>query len=205
MKLIYIIVALFLVTVTDTAIANEKPSKESPPINSFDYSGWTFALGYSSLEKENARNEFIGTNATFFKMGWEGQTNNFAYGAGIDGYLLKDNDSFEVIVEDVFGDRSRESSSANAFGFYGEVGMSYSFGTNNKIDLMGGVDLLWAERSISNCSDCPSEDINLDGGFYVEPRIRMMSDNHFIFTLGYRQYVSGDIDGGFSLGFTWAH
>jgi len=204
----HIFTALLLLT-THLSLYSVKADETQPTepiaVNSYDYSGWTVAVGYSSLEKENARQERIGSNATFLKIGWEGQTGIFAYGLGMDGYLLKDEDSFNVVVEDVFGDRSTESSSADAFGVYGEAGVSYSFGTNNKVDLMGGLDILWANRGIGNCSDCPSEDVNLDGGFYIEPRLRMMSDTNFIFTLGYRQYVSGDVDGGLSLGFSWTN
>lgn len=174
-------------------------------LNIGDYRGWLIGVGYFSLEKNNASDEGIGSNATFFKLGWEGQKGSLTYALGMEGFLLSDKDSFRVTVEDSFGDISNESSSAEGYGVYGELGYSLAFADTMKLDLMGGVDILWASRGIGNCSDCPSEDVNLDGGFYIEPRLRFINESGLNVTLGYRQYMNSDIENGISLNFSWVN
>ena len=202
--LLPLLLLLCLTTKISSVSANEKKHTEAASTNNYDYSGWMLGIGYYGLDKQNARQQLIGDSATFVKMGWEGQIGMLVYGVGMNGFLLKDKGSFSERVEDNFGNRSTESSDADAFGAYGELGVSFAFASSNKFDLVGGFDILSADRSIGNCSDCRSEDIQLDGGLYLEPRLRMMSDSGFIFSIGYRKYMTGDINGGLNLSFTWS-
>jgi hypothetical protein len=203
---------LLLIGGSNTAYSYDKKQVEKTPVKQLEqpaalnvgnYEGWLMGVGYFSLEKNNAAAEGVGSNATFIKLGWEGQKGSLTYAIGMEAFLLSDKDSFNVTVEDGFGDVSTQSSTAEGYGVYGELGYSVPFSNNMKIDLMGGLDLLWASRGVGNCSDCPSEDVNLDGGLYLEPRLRIINESGFNFSIGYRSYLSGDIENGFSLNFSW--
>jgi len=203
------IVTCMLLALSFSAYAydNNTPSKtvqeESNSLN--NSSGFAFSIGHFNLDSDNSAQEGIGDSGTFLKFGWEAQQSHLAYGFGLSGLLLKDNDSFNVTVENNFGSQYSSSSSVDAFGFYGELGYSLPMGESSKFDLMGGIDLLWANRGIANCTDCPSEDVNLDGGLYVEPRLTFVNDGSFNFSIAYRHYPDSDIEGGINLNFSWAN
>ncbi|WP_196137494.1 hypothetical protein [Aliikangiella sp. G2MR2-5] len=166
--------------------------------------GWSVSLGHLNLEEKNAFAEGIKDTAFYLRGAWEGNKDQLVYGAGLTIAFLSDNDSFSVVVEDYFGDVSTASSDATAFGGFGEIGYSMPFESNNaSFDILGGVELLWAERGITNCSNCPSEDINLDGGLYFKPRFRFFTSSTMAVSIAYQHYLSADIENGISVDFSW--
>ena len=182
---------------------------EQEPIQVEDFrgeqrSGWYLSGGFINIDETVAVNEAIDDSAFYLNGGWEGHKGNFAYSVGASGYFLSDNDSFSQEVEDAFGNRSTASSDANAFGLFGELGYNYGFESGDKaFEIMAGAEAIWADRGIANCSNCYSEDIDLSSGLYIKPRFRFYNENGFIFSVGYHHYLSGDLDNGFSLSFSW--
>ncbi len=210
MKISFIFLT-FILFVNNNAAANQKifsntndPHIESATNRMANSNGWFFSGGYFTLDTANADAELIDDEAFAISFGWEGHDNSFVYGLGISGLFLSDNDSFSQVVESNFGGVTTASSTADSFGIFGEVGYSHAFNSsNNSFELLGGFEFTSASRSIANCSNCYSEDINLDSGLYIKPRIRFYGDNGFIFSIAYQHYLSGDIDGGVSLRFSW--
>ncbi len=164
------------------------------------------ALGRIGIDEEVALQEGIEDTATYFRFGWEGQSDQVIYGAGLSGYLYSDNDGFSVLVEDYSGDVSSAGSDANAFNFYGEAGYSYDLSANAFFDIIGGMELvLISERGVSNCTDCPSEDIDVGSGLFVAPRFRLMANSGFTFAISYIQYLTGDTESALTANFGWTY
>lgn len=157
--------------------------------------GWVFGVGEAQIDKQTAFEERVGSSATYIQAGWQGQKNHLVFGAGLSIYMFNDKDSFSQDVENGWGDVSRESSSADGYGLYGELGYSWMIKPQTiHLDLMGGLEMIWAERSIANCSDCYSEDIDVDSGLYVKPSMKFIAENGFFFNIAYTQYLSADFN-----------
>lgn len=167
--------------------------------------GWFVSGGYLNFDGQVAEAEGIDDGAFYLNGGWEGRENSFSYAVGISGFIMSDNDKFSQRVEDAFGNESNASSSASGFGIFAELG--YNFGFENgktAFEVMAGAETIWADRSIANCSNCFSEDIELDSGFYIKPRFRFYNESGLIVSASYHQYLSGDIENGFSVNFAWS-
>lgn len=166
-----------------------------------------FALGRIAIDDEVAFLEGIEDTATYFRLGWEGQSDAWLYGAGLSGYLYSDNEGFSVLVEEEFsGDVSTAGSDANAFNFYAEGGYSHDLSAFAFVDFIGGMEIvLISERSVSNCSNCPSQDIDVGSGLFVAPRLRLMAGNGFTFAISYTQYLTGDTENAFAANFGWTY
>jgi len=183
--------------------ANEQSRTMPTQSHQNDYSAWTIGIGVYSLDSEQASLQGIGDQATFLKLGWAGQSKQFTYGIGLSGLLLDDRNSFSVLVDGPFSGTSVESSDADAIGGYGELGYSYNFDSNVKVDLLAGLEFINASRGIANCIDCPEEDIDLDSGLYIEPKLAFIQQNGLIVSLSYRKYLNADINGGVTIDFAW--
>lgn len=138
----------------------------------------------------------IDDSAFALEFGYERRLKSgFVWGAGINFYSYSDNAGFSVITESQFGSVKRSDSDASAFTGFGELG--YSFTPNKKValSLMAGYERVFtSSRSISNCRNCPSEDIDIDAGAYLTPKVVYTFDNNWTLGLSYNGYVSGDID-----------
>lgn len=191
----------------DEVELNSVGSNKQQPIDSYrneQSNGWFFSAGHMSLDSDNAAVELIDDSAFYMNVGWEGHKDTFVYATGISLFFLSDNDSFSQVVQSNFGGTSVESSTALGFGIFGEMGYSHVLASGNTaFEILGGAEVVNAERSIPNCSNCYSENINLDSGLYIKPRFRFYNGDTFIFSLAYQHYLSGDIDGGLSLMFSW--
>ncbi len=200
------IIALLLLNGLSGATFAEDDTTIAMDVDSIQTNNWNFGIGYYNLDKTTAQQECIDSSATYIHFGYEGQDGNFLFGGGISGYLLGDNCKFSQDIIDGWGDRSTESSDANAYGLYGELGYSFPITPGAvHFDLTGGVEKVWAERGISNCSNCYSENINLDSGFYIRPKFKFMSKGGFTFTIGYNYFPSADINNGITLTFGYTH
>jgi hypothetical protein len=95
-----------------------------------------------------------------------------------------------------YGDEGYEESDANALMLFAEYGPKYRFGQDNMsfFTVRGGVSgMLASERSISNCSNCYEEDIEIDGGVYGVLGIGQTLGSLDL-SLQFQQYLSGDLD-----------
>ncbi|WNO08776.1 porin family protein [Teredinibacter sp. KSP-S5-2] len=168
-----------------------QPQEQAPARSN----AWYIGGGRVDIDSQIASEQGIGDSATYIKVGWVGQNKNFVYGAGISYLDYSDNRSFNQQVESNWGDRSTESSDASASAFFGEGGYTFMPSKYVGIDMLAGMELIWrSERGIGNCSDCYEEDIDVDSGIYVSPRLRLIADG-FTFSISYQHYLSGDLGG----------
>ncbi len=100
------------------------------------------------------------------------------------------------------GDISRESSDAKALLWSISFGPKFYLGAQQSTFayIQGGYGLITSsERSISPCDDCPSQDIDIEGGLFASGGIKTNLD---VISLGldYKQYLNDDgLDDVFSL------
>ena len=167
--------------------------------------GLYFGLGKASIESSKAQEEGIEDSATYLKLGFELQRSHWLFGAGFSGLFYDDNNEFKQTVQDYAGSTSTEDSSASASNLFAEAGYRYPVSGNIYADLFGGYEYIFSsERSIDNCSDCYSEDIEVESGLYLMPRIQYEVKNGLTLSLAYQHYLSGDIGNAlmFTIGFS---
>lgn len=152
-------------------------------------------LGQASIDGQKAFAGGVEDSALYIRLGVEFQRSSWLYGVGLSGLLYDDNAEFSQTVRDLSGNISTADSSANAFDLYGEVGYRYLLATRSYLDFMTGYEqVLTSGRSIPNCSNCYDEDIDIDSGFYLMPRLQFETEGGFTFSFMYRQYVTGDLE-----------
>lgn len=168
----------------------------------------TFYLGVGELniDKQIAHNEGVGSTPTYVRLGWEGQKHNGIFAAGMSVFMYSDRESFSQDTRSNYGRYATEKSSAEAVNLYGEGGYSFQATPNIYFDAVAGYELvLQSERSIAYCSNCYSEDIDIDSGLYLTPRMKVIADNGFTFLLSYHKYLSGDVNNGLSIGLGYSY
>lgn len=162
--------------------------------------GWSWSghADHINIDKEAAAEQWI--EDTAFAVGGAAEyyssdsENTLSLGASILFY--RDNAAFSQYVEDWWGYHGYEKSDANAFMLFAEYGPKYRFGQDNMsfVSVRGGVSgILGSERSISNCSNCYSEDIEIDGGVYGVLGIGQTLGSIDL-SLQFQQYFSGDLN-----------
>jgi hypothetical protein len=168
--------------------------------NNADYTGWSWSghVDHVTIDSQAADEQWIkdtatavGGSAEYYSSKTE---NTLVLGASILFY--SDKAEFAQYVEDYWGDVDYSDSDANAFMLFAEYGPKYRFGRDNMtfFSVRGGVSgILGSERSISNCRNCYSEDIEIDGGVYGVLGIGQTLGNLDL-SLQFQQYFSGDLD-----------
>ncbi|WP_028885090.1 porin family protein [Teredinibacter turnerae] len=159
--------------------------------------GVLLSIGQVSFDSELAAREGVDDSALYVVAGWEGRyRSNLIVGAGISLYDYSDNEAFEQLTESSWGGNERNSSSsATAYNLYGELGYGVDLAPTVSLDLLAGYEMvLSSERSISYCSDCYSEDIEIDSGLFVAPRLRFKPWEHWVIALSYQSYLTGDVE-----------
>ncbi|HSX84746.1 MAG TPA: outer membrane beta-barrel protein [Cellvibrio sp.] len=163
---------------------------------SFDPSGtWAFNFGVEqvSFDKEQAYQEFIDDSATALNI--EGEyffRSHYSVTLGIQFLPYDDEGTFS---QDTTG--GYKSSDASGMPIYGELGYKRFFGPSEKtyVTARAGMSVMVAsDRSISNCSNCYEEDIDIDGGFYGLLGAGVRLGQAWTLGVHYKSYFSGDID-----------
>lgn len=174
------------------------PSNNNP--NNADYTGWSWSghVDHVTIDAQAAAEQWIEDSATAIGGAAEYYSskteNTLVLGASI--LLYRDNAEFAQYVEDYWGDVDYTESDATAFMLFAEYGPKYRFGQDNMsfFSVRGGVSgILASERSISNCRNCYSEDIEIDGGVYGVLGIGQTLGSLDL-SLQFQQYLSGDLD-----------
>jgi hypothetical protein len=180
------------------ASAFAAPSNNNP--NNMDYTGWSWSghVDHVTIDSQAAAEQWIEDSATAIGGAAEYYSskteNTLVLGASI--LLYRDNAEFAQYVEDYWGDVDYTESDATAFMLFAEYGPKYRFGQDNMsfFSVRGGVSgILASERSISNCRNCYSEDIEIDGGVYGVLGIGQTLGSLDL-SLQFQQYLSGDLD-----------
>lgn len=172
---------------------------------------WTGAIGLEmiSISRQAAREQYIDSSA--LRLNIEGeyfftQTLSTTLGMGIISY--DDNSSFSQRTEDNFGNVKNSESSANAVPFYAELGYKRFFSgeATPYITVRGGFSfIMGSERSIGNCSNCYSENIDIDGGMYALLGAGIVAGDSWSLGLHYKNYLSGDLESGIGLNISWGN
>lgn len=186
-------VSLLASTASAAAPANNNP-------NNADYTGWSWSghVDHVAIDSEAAAEQWINDSATAIGGAAEYYSstseNTLVLGASV--LLYRDNAEFAQYVEDYWGDVDYTESDATAFMLFAEYGPKYRFGQDNMsfFSVRGGVSgILASERGISNCRNCYSEDIEIDGGIYGVLGVGQTLGSLDL-SLQFQQYFSGDLD-----------
>ena len=168
--------------------------------NNAEYTGWSWSghVDHINIDKQAAAEQWIkdtatavGGSAEYYSSKTE---NTLVLGASFLFY--RDNAEFAQYVEDYWGDIDYSESDANAFMLFAEYGPKYRFGQDNMtfVTVRGGISgILGSERSISDCRNCYSEDIDIEGGVYGVLGIGQTLGSLDL-SLQFQQYFSGDLD-----------
>lgn len=168
--------------------------------NSYNPTKWSYNLGVSSvsLDSDTALREGIEDSALAINFGANYRSNGWVTSLDADFILYDDNNEFSqrVIGDGLLnrGDISTESSEATAVVTSIASGYEWRFGQNNRASaiLQGGFSGVFAStRSIASCSNCNSDDIDIDGGAFIGGKLAYNLES-FSIGLNVRQYVSGD-------------
>ncbi|MDM7861877.1 hypothetical protein QTP81_14840 [Alteromonas sp. ASW11-36] len=167
---------------------------------STDSGYWSFgaAAAIVNIDEDTARQQgiddsaySIGFTADYFKSSW-------VTTLGLDIVVYDDNEAFSQVVigDGLFndGDVSVESSDANGILLSVATGYRWEFGEKNDVSvtLQGGYGVMLAsERTIENCSNCFSEDIDVDGGLFAKASLMKRNDS-FDIGIFAQQYFGGD-------------
>lgn len=174
------------------------PSNNNP--NNTDYTGWSWSghVDHITIDSQAAAEQFIEDSATAIGGAAEyysSKTENTLV-LGMNFLFYRDNAEFAQFIEDYWGDVDYTESDATAFMLFAEYGPKYRFGQDNMsfFTVRGGVSgMLYSERAISYCSDCYSEDIDIDGGLYGVLGLGQTLGSLDI-SLQFQQYFTGDLD-----------
>lgn len=134
---------------------------------------WSFSgyVDYLALDEEVAAYNGLGDSA--FALGVTadyhlGNTWIIAGSFGLAGF--DDQAEFSQRVRSNFGDESTESSSVSGMQFAASVGKAFEFAQMPGViwtPKLGFMNYFGTDRSISNCSDCFEEEIDISGGVYA--------------------------------------
>lgn len=172
----------------------------TPAQTNDDYTGWSWSghLDHVTIDAQAADDQWIEDTATAIGGAAEyystASENTLSLGASFLFY--RDNAEFSQYVQDYWGDEDYSESDASAFMLFAEYGPKYRLGRNNMsfVTLRGGVSgVLASERGIANCSNCYSEDIEIDGGVYGVIGFGQTLGNLDL-SVQFQQYFSGDLD-----------
>lgn len=171
------------------------------------YTGWDFSgrVYVDQLDSEQATKEGVKDSVTTVQIAADYLTPTWKSTLWFDIALYSDERPFSQWVEGSGwsnnGDISRESSSASGVLLGAATGPQWVFGADqrNVAYVQGGFDaMVQSTREIANCSNCYSEDINIDGGALVITGVERHGENWFM-GANLRHHLSGDFKTGFGL------
>lgn len=147
---------------------------ETPP-KPATYWQWGADVSVASINSKTAKQEGVDKNAYLLGVNANYISSNWVTSLGMDMVFYDDKSDFKQYVEGdgLFnrGDVSVESSSASGLLLSVATGYQWLYGKQQQIALrlQGGASVMaMSERSISGCSNCYSEDIDVDGGIFAK-------------------------------------
>jgi len=164
------------------------------------YSGWSWSghVEHMNFDDDKAWEQGIADSATAIGFAAERYTNTSdnTLSLGMSFIFYNDDDEFAQYVEDYWGDTDYAESDANAISIFAEYGPKIRWGADRLsfFTARGGISgMLYSERGIGNCSDCYSEDIDINGGLYGVLGVGRTTGS-IDWSLQFQQYFTGDID-----------
>lgn len=166
---------------------------------------WNLKIGNVSIDSEAAAKVGVEDSAMSFEVAGDYVQNNYRTSLFAQYIAYDDLQSFtNVVIGSGWsnkGDISSKESDASG------LLLGVAFGPQWQLDeqqtvigyAQAGADfMVRSERSIASCSDCYSEDIKLEGGFFVAAGIEKRIDDLRL-ALVARQHLSGDLASNISL------
>jgi hypothetical protein len=158
---------------------------------------FTFGVENINFDKEKAYENGIDDTATSLNLEGEYFFHSMvSAGFGITLVQYGDNAGFKVRTEDSLGNQQTSKSDASGGLIFGDVGYKNYMGAGDKfyVTARGGMSFMTSSsRSVSNCSNCPEQDIEVDGGLYGKLGAGARLGNAFHLGIFYTNYFSGDI------------
>lgn len=166
-----------------------------------DFTTWRISVDQLSFDSAKTQPSGVSDTSSGLGLAIDIKKGFMVGGFGMYAGSLSDDNQFSQTVEDQYGNISEADSTVSAISFFGEIGASYNAANIAYLDLVSGYQTMSIDRSISNCSDCDSDDIPVDGGLYVKPRVKVALGEKFLLSASYTSYLSGDIKSGLLIGF----
>jgi len=192
MKKIALLVSLSCLSFTMPVFAQ---TQEDVSKGSWRYSGHVSMVG---IDSEVAKQEGIEDSAISIGLFADYKKTNWVTSLGLDFIMYDDNEEFSQTVETVGifnnGDISDESSDASAVQATVATGYEWRYGVNQDIALLlqGGYGHVFSsERTIPNCTDCRTVDIDVDGGVFAKLMLTKETER-WGFSLYAQPYLTGD-------------
>jgi hypothetical protein len=177
-------------------------AQEITPANEIDLNKkWFFNASVEtvSIDEEIAALEGIEPDAISINLDGEYYFNDSVSASVGLGFLqYDDNEEFSQLTQSVYGgDVDSSSSTALGIPLLFDVGYTRFYGNSipTYATLRGGLTyMLESERSISNCDDCRSDNIEVDGGLHVAAGFGFNLFSSFTLGFYYKNYLSGDLE-----------
>lgn len=158
-----------------------------------------------SINSDTAKQQGIDKSAYLIGMTGDYSQNNWVTSLGVDIIVYDDNNQFKQVVEGQGsfnrGDVSTEKSSANGVLLSVATGYQWLVGEeqNVALRLQGGASaMVNSERSIESCSNCYSQDIDVDGGLFVKASALRNTDS-LSFGVFLQQYLGDGLSTAFGV------
>lgn len=166
----------------------------------FRHGEFSFASGmsYVNLNTKQTIRQGISDNAFTVDLETSYAQGNWLTTVSGQALIYNDRNSFRQEVEGASwvndGDLKLKSSDASGAIFSIAAGGYWKFDEGNGLLIIGQVGastVAASERSIANCNNCRSEDIDIDGGLFLKGSIAKQFES---MSIGLRvvQYVTGD-------------
>ena len=148
-----------------------------------------FSLLTGSIDSAVARREGIGSRGWGGLAGFGLKFNKMAgVGAELTAQYVSDNESFTQLTnQGVYSSTTTLLDIAPYVALRAPLGDGFSAGAN------AGYSLVFGTRTIENCINCFSEDLNVDGGLFVEPVVYIGKADSLQFGASFRLYMGGDM------------
>jgi hypothetical protein len=196
---------ILALALSSTTLVHAQEEQDQPFFPAWE---WGIALGTLNIDSESAEEQLIGDSADFvISFTADYSTKNWLTTLGFDWVSYDDKAGFTVRTEDQFGREDDSSSDASGILVYGAFGPQWRFGEEQKTTafVQAGYSAMFAsDRGIDNCSNCPSQDIDIDGGLYARAGIMQKVSDTFGIGLSATQYLSSDdLENGISFTMKW--
>ncbi|MFT7562199.1 MAG: hypothetical protein ACI93R_004134 [Flavobacteriales bacterium] len=153
---------------------------------------WGGEIATVSINDEVAREQAIDNSAVSFGGYADYSKKHWLATLGLGFVAYDDNAGFSQRTEDNFGNDNNTSSSASAISVNAAIGPKLNFNDDGFVFAQVGYDQLVAsERSISNCTNCFSEKIDVNGGLFLSAGVKQNVGKVAIGAL-FKNYLSDD-------------
>ncbi|MBK8945062.1 MAG: hypothetical protein IPM32_07275 [Ignavibacteriae bacterium] len=193
---------IIIITLTILIFQNSLSQLDTNSASNSIWGGF-FNLGMqtSSVKKNVSIEQGFSNNFYGFSLGLGIFQNIFLAGINFSGDLPKDKKPF--INNTTQGEKESQVQLTQLSFYGGIISPKLTFTEQSKIFFTGFFTLgnMWAfgeERYINGCIDCDEEELNVNGGIYLDPEIYFVYD--FVgLGFGYKYFITGDYENKFRI------